>query len=296
MSADTLRVGLIGAGPWASRVHAPGIAAHPGTELAAVWARRPEAAAGLAGDTGAVVAGSPEELLSEVDAVALAVPPDVQVPYAIQAARAGKHVILEKPVASTVDDAERLAGAVGDAGVASLVVFIRRFAPETAAWLAEARELGGWAGGSARWLSGALLGGAYSASAWRHDGGALADVGPHMLDLLDAALGRITDVVAAHHSGPDLWHLVLAHEGGATSSATLSMRLPLDPTVTEVSIYGDAGYRELSGRSTPAPQAYAALLDEFTAMVRDGRTEHPCDVRRGLHIQRVLGAVTDRLG
>jgi predicted dehydrogenase len=48
-----LRVGLVGGGPWARTVHAPGLAAHPDTELAAVWTRRPEAAADLAVEYGA---------------------------------------------------------------------------------------------------------------------------------------------------------------------------------------------------------------------------------------------------
>src|SRR5690606_24187086 len=46
--ADALTVGLVGAGPWASMFHAPAIAGGPETRLAAVWARRPEAAGELA--------------------------------------------------------------------------------------------------------------------------------------------------------------------------------------------------------------------------------------------------------
>ncbi|GLZ40952.1 Gfo/Idh/MocA family oxidoreductase [Actinokineospora sp. NBRC 105648] len=287
MSDDVLRVGLVGAGPWARSVHAPGLIAHPGTELTAVWARRPEAAAEL----GAPVVADFDALLAGVDAVAFAVPPAVQAELAVRAAAAGKHVLLEKPVAATLADAERVADAVERAGVASIVVFIRRFAPETVAWLDGVAAHPGWAGGSARWLSGALLGGAYSGSAWRHEGGALADIGPHVLDLLDAALGPITDVLSAHKSEPDLWHLVLGHDGGATSTATLSMRLPMRPTVTEVSVYGDSGYRDLTGRATPAADSYAVLLDEFTAMVHSGQTEHRVDVRRGVHVQRVLNQV-----
>ncbi|WP_026316481.1 Gfo/Idh/MocA family protein [Actinokineospora enzanensis] len=281
---SAVRVGLVGAGPWATAVHGPGLIAHPSTELTSVWARRPEAAAELGGP----VAASFDELLSQVDAVAFAVPPAVQVDLAIQAARAGKHLILEKPIAASVEDAERLVQAVDEAGVASIVVFIRRFAPEVVHWLADAHANPGWAGASARWLSGALLGGAYSASTWRHEGGALADIGPHVLDLLDAALGTITEVHAAQYAEPDLWHLILGHESGATSTASLSMRLPMRPTVTEVSLYGDAGYRELSGRATPAQESYSVLLDQFTETVHSGQTSHPVDVRRGLHIQRLL--------
>src|SRR6186997_828853 len=48
MSDEPVAVGLIGAGPWATLVHAPVLAASPRTRLAGVWARRPEAAAELA--------------------------------------------------------------------------------------------------------------------------------------------------------------------------------------------------------------------------------------------------------
>ncbi|WP_436493286.1 Gfo/Idh/MocA family protein [Actinokineospora sp. HUAS TT18] len=291
MGDTVLRVGLVGAGPWAAVVHAPGIAGHPGTELTAVWARRPEAAR----EFGAPVVGGFDELLSEVDAVAFAVPPAIQAELATKAAKAGKHLILEKPIAESVESAERLADAVGEAGVASVVVFIRRFAPETRAWLADIHGGAGWAGGNARWLSGALLGGQYSSSQWRHDGGALADVGPHVFDLLDAALGPVAEVVAARRSEPDLWTVVLGHESGATSTSTLSMFMPLRPTITDISVYGDDGYRELTGRATAAPDAFATLLDEFTALVAAGRTDHPLSVHRGLVVQRLLGAVTDRV-
>jgi hypothetical protein len=36
---------------------------------------------------------------------------------------------------------------------------------------------------------------------------------------------------------------------------------------------------------------YATLLDELVAMIAEGRTEHPLDVRRGLHLQRVIDRV-----
>ncbi|KAA2262249.1 Gfo/Idh/MocA family oxidoreductase [Solihabitans fulvus] len=287
---EQLRVGLVGAGPWAQQVHAPGIADHPGTRLVSVWARRRDAAAEITDRFGGDIVADPDELLSTVDAVAFAVPPAVQAELATKAAKAGKHLILEKPIASTVDDAERLVDAVTEAKVASLVMLTRRFAPETRELLAEVDRLGGWAGGNATWLTGALLGGQYAGSQWRHDQGALDDIGPHAFDLLDAALGEITEVLAAHRSEPDLWHLMLAHRGGATSTATLTLRLPIRPTVTEYSLYGEHGRRTLAGWASTTQDCYTTLLDEFVALVQSGTTEHPCDVRRGLHLQRILAA------
>jgi predicted dehydrogenase len=285
---ETLRVGLIGTGPWAKTVHAPGLADHPGTTLSAVWSRRPEAAKELAEAHGALAAGSVEELLDQVDAVAFAVPPAIQAELAIQAARAGKHLILEKPIAADLDSAQRLADAVSEAGVASLVMLTLRYAAQTREWLAGIAESGGWQGGSARWLSGALLGGVYEGSAWRKEDGALADIGPHAFDLMDAALGGISEVLAAHRTPDDLWQLMFAHSGGATSTATLSLRLPIQPTVIEFAVYGQHGYRALGRRPGAAGESYTSMLDDFAAMVASGTTGHDCDVHRGLHLQRII--------
>jgi predicted dehydrogenase len=291
-----LRIGLVGAGPWARAVHAPAIAAHPRTKLVTVWARREQSAGALAAPYGATVSHSFKELISMVDAVSFAVPPDVQAPLAIHAAQAGRHVILEKPIAATVEQAEQLVAAADEAAVATIVVLIRRFEKGTREWLEEVHRRGGWAGGTAQWLTGALLGGQYSQSAWRHQGGALADIGPHVLDLLDAALGEVTAVLGAVRSEPDLWHIVLNHATGATSTASMSIRLPMRPSVAELAVYGGQGYLGMPGRGESPQDSFALLLDEFIANVHNGQTEHDCDVSRGLHLQRLLHTITYMVG
>lgn len=283
-----LRVGLVGAGPWARTVHAPGLTDHPGTTLAGVWTRRPEIATAVADEHGAQAFPSFEELLDHVDAVAFAVPPTVQADYAVQAAKAGKHLILEKPLAGTVAAAERIADAVDESGVVAVMMLTLRYAYQTREWLAGIGDVGGWSGGSARWLSGALLGPQYGGSPWRHAEGVLADVGPHVVDLLDAALGEITGVLAAHRTGADLWHLMFEHTGEATSTASLSVRLPIRPTAVEFTVYGEQGIRTLGRKPGSAGESYTALLDDFAAMIASGTREHDCDVHRGVHIQRVL--------
>ncbi len=290
-----MRVGLIGAGGWAQRVHAPGLADHPGVELVSVWARRQDAAAELAGSYCAQVAADPAELIAQVDAVAFAVPPAIQADLALEAAKAGRHLILEKPLAATLDEAERLAGTIADAGVASIMALVRRFAHETSQWLDGLHELGGLAGGNAQWLSGALLSEDYVDSRWRHEHGALLDIGPHVIDLMDAALGPVTDVIAATHGSHDLWHILMAHDGGATSTISMSLRLPMRPTVTEFTVYGDHGYRSLPGRDSSAAECYTALLDDFVAMIHSNTTTHPVDAQRGLHLQKIIHTITQKL-
>jgi predicted dehydrogenase len=286
--ADKVRVGLIGGGPWARDVHAPGLAAHPDVEFAGLWTRRPAAAAELARAHGVTPFDDVAALIEAVDAVAFSVPPEVQAELALDAGRAGRHLILEKPVAESVATAERLVGVVDESGLATIVMLTMRFTPETRDWLANAVATGGWAGGSVRWLSGALLGGPYSDSPWRHAAGSITDIGPHSIDLLDAALGEVTEVAAATYSEPDTWQVLLAHDSGVVSTMSLSMKLPIDPSIVEIDVYGRSGRSQLIPRQTPTGDSYATLLDEFAAMVRSGATTHPCDVRRGLHLQRLV--------
>ena len=73
--AEQLRVGLVGGGPWAQRVHAPAIAAHPDFDLAGVWTRRPAVAAELAAAHGATAFDDFAALIDAVDVVAFSVPP-----------------------------------------------------------------------------------------------------------------------------------------------------------------------------------------------------------------------------
>ncbi len=175
------------------------------------------------------------------------------------------------------------------------MMLTRRYAPETRELLTELHRLGGWRGGSAVWLADALLAERNANSRWRHEQGALADVGPHVLDLMDAALGEITEVLAAHRSEDGLWQVLLAHRGGATSTVTMSLSLPVRPTVNELTVFGAHGYRALGARTSTAADCFAALLDDLVAMVHSGTVTHECDVRRGLHLQRVLAAIRAEL-
>ena len=55
-----------------------------------------------------------DALIADVDAVAIALPPDVQAPIALRAARAGRHLLLDKPVALVTGMAAEIAAAVAE--------------------------------------------------------------------------------------------------------------------------------------------------------------------------------------
>ncbi|CAN5791145.1 Gfo/Idh/MocA family oxidoreductase [soil metagenome] len=281
--SDAIEVGLVGAGPWAAMVHAPVLAAGPETRLAAVWARRPEAAQELAATYGAVACATHEELLDRCEAVAFAVPPDVQADMAVTAARAGKALLLEKPIAGSLDGARRLVEAVDEAGVGTMVVFTARYNAPVLRFLDEAAGFDA-DGALHENFSGAFLGGPFSKSPWRQeDGGALLDVGPHALDLLTAALGAATSVTASAHGG--LVQLGLRHESGAVSSSSMSGRVP-GPGVHRLKVVGGAGTLDLDLTELD-PGVFGVIRSEFADVVRSGGP-HRCDVHRGLEVQVLL--------
>lgn len=290
---EPLRVGLVGGGPWARMVHAPALAAHPDVELAGVWARRHEVGKEVAAEFGSTAFGDVDELLGAVDAVAFAVPPQVQGELAIRAAAAGRHMICEKPLAETLDAAREVAAAVAAAGVLTSMVLTFRHDAGVTEWLA-ALPAGPAAAdtvGSARWYSGALLGGPFAASPWRAEHGALLDIGPHVIDLLDAALGPVTGVDFAHLAEPDLWRFGLAHTGGAHSTVVISLRLPVDPSEIEFTVFGSAGRHRMANKVADSRLCFARLLDEFVAAARGTGPAPALDAAHGLRLQEIVEQV-----
>ena len=146
-----MRFGLFGTGYWAGEVHAAAISAEPGVDLTGVWGRDPAKAAALAGRYGSHPYDDIDALLADVDAVAVALPPDVQAPIAARAAAAGRHLLLDKPLALSTRDAAEVVRAVDAAGVASVIFFTSRYLPEVADWLTGLADRE-WTGAQATWL------------------------------------------------------------------------------------------------------------------------------------------------
>jgi predicted dehydrogenase len=279
-----LSVGLVGAGPWARYVHGPVLAAGPETRLAGIWARRPEAAAALASRLDVPAFDRYEALLEASEAVSFAVPPDVQATMAIDAARAGRAVLLEKPVAAGLDGARRLAEAVGEAGVVSQLVLSWRYAAGVRDFLSQAAELAP-IGGRAAFVSGGLLDGPF-AHGWRLERGSLLDLGPHVIDLLDAALGRVVGI-RAHGSSRGWIGLLLEHESGAVSEASLCADVAAQPHRSDAAVYGASGFAEVDCAAATDGAAFATMRAEFAAAVALGASP-PLDVRHGLRLQALI--------
>jgi predicted dehydrogenase len=282
-----LRFGLVGTGHWARITHAPALASTDGIEFAAVWGRNAGAAADLAARYGVTAHQDLAEFLAGVDAVAFAVPPDVQAPIAIRAARAGQHLLLEKPAALTVADADALADAVQQARVASVVFFTARFQADVRAWEAEVATAGGWTGGGAVWLGSALQPGSPFNTPWRREHGGLWDLGPHVISLLWAGLGPVRSVTAQAGLA-DVTHLILRHDDGVTSTATVTLSAPASAELTDLFLWGQAGRTTAPAQAADPVVPLRTALGELAANARSGQVSHPCDAQFGRDVVHIL--------
>ncbi|HST65115.1 MAG TPA: Gfo/Idh/MocA family oxidoreductase, partial [Mycobacteriales bacterium] len=281
-----MRFGLFGTGPWAHLAHAPALADHQDVEFVGVWGRDPGKAGVLAAEHGARPYEKVEDLLGDVDAVAIALPPDVQAPLAARAARAGRHLFLDKPIALTTAAADAIVDAVTETGVRSVVFFTNRFKPSVVSFLREAIATGGWDGGRAT-LLGSVAGTPYDASPWRHEHGGLWDVGPHALSVLLPVLGPVVRVTAA--AGPHQTSTVLlAHEGGAVSTMVLSLASPV--TTWDVTFYGESGWTSTQAEG----DSHAAAVAALTVLVEGEDTD--CDVVLGRDIVAILESAAAAAG
>mgnify|MGYP001638261755 CR=1 FL=1 len=190
--------GIIGCG-MISKFHAQALAAIDGARLAGVFDPTPASMARAARDYGVRAFESMEAMLScpEIDAVCVLTPNGLHAPIALQALAAGKHVVVEKPMAITMEDADRLVAASEAAGLQFCVISQLRFSPAVQAVkrAVEAGELG-------RIVSASLSmkyyrdDSYYVNSGWHgtwamDGGGALMNQGIHGVDLLQYLAGPV---------------------------------------------------------------------------------------------------------
>ena len=216
-------VGVVGAGVIGA-VHAKAIAGLDDARLVAIVEPREGAGRSLAAAQGTAWHATYEELLArpDVDVVVLATPSGLHADQAGLAARAGKHVVTEKPMAVDLQGADRMVSACRAAGVALAVVFQNRFHRD-AVRLKRAVDAG--------LLGRPVLGNAlvhwhreqsyYDAGGWRgtlalDGGGALMNQSIHTIDLLRWVLGPV-DSVAAETA-------TLAHRIEAEDTASAAVR------------------------------------------------------------------------
>ena len=197
-----MKVGLIGAGNISATHARAAIAA--GLEIGGVWSRDFERAVALAQQFGGRACESLEALLGErgIDLVAIGTASGVHADQAMAAARAGKHVLVEKPLDIATARIDELNIVVREAGVKLGVFFQDRLKPDVLVLknLVDAGALGAPVLGSARvkWHRSPEY---YALSRWRgtyalDGGGALMNQAIHTVDLLLWMMGPITRIAA----------------------------------------------------------------------------------------------------
>jgi predicted dehydrogenase len=305
-----VRVGMLGLGSIAQVVHVPILGQLAGVTLAVVGDADEVKARTIGGRIGSRVVHTDEEVYGadDVDAIVICTPNYLHEEQAIAALEAGKHVLVEKPLALTPEAAERVIAAARASGRTLMVAMNNRYRPDTRALkpFADGGELGDIFLTRGAWLNQKMRTGRPT---WRHrlataGGGALMDLGVQTLDLCLWTLGfpQAASVFAHTHVPPgaeveDTAAILLRMQDGSCISLTVSWSLVAErdrhymrllgtrgsAMIQPLSVYkeGDNGLLDVTptippqGRENAYTASYRAELAHFIACVRGEASVEP---------------------
>lgn len=291
----TVRVALFGSG-WIQDFHARAVFERPDAELVAVANHREGSARQLADRFGiprvttdwAALAADPE-----VDAGVVATPNALHAPQAVELLRHGKHVLVEKPMATSVAECDLMLEAAKASGASLMVAHCWRFREEVIAMRDRiaSGELGavvatrgygvhaGW--GPSGWFTDRELAG----------GGALVDMGVHAIDTTRFLLGdpgplRVCATVATRYGAyevDDDAHLLIGWSNGVASEVESGWWWPHLPGLeADTEVFGTRGYARIwspdlavDGYEHCTQPMYSAQMDEFLDAIAEGRQPRP---------------------
>ena len=228
----TVRVGVIGCGSIARSAHVPGFLRSDHASLAGFASRTRASAEATAEGCGspAPIYDDWRELVErdDVDAVTICSPNAFHLEQAVTAAKAGKHVLVEKPVAISADEADEMIAAAREADVVLQVAHNLRYVPSVLAArdVVASGRVGNIVGLRAAFGHGGPQVWAPEAS-WffdrsRSGGGALIDLGIHIIDVVGFVTGLDAKEVTAMTFGTDpcetAAQLVVAFGNGSIGS------------------------------------------------------------------------------
>lgn len=193
-----MKVGIIGCGKITEVRHAPEYHENPHCEIAGFYDVVPEKAQALAKEYGGRTFASVEELLeSDVDAVSVCVANRFHAAISIQALKAGKHVLCEKPMATTEEDCEAMVEAAREAGKYLMIGLNQRLAKAhvKAKEILDSGEMGEVLTFETHFSHPGPEGWTGQANSWFFDKktaqfGVMADLGVHKTDLLYYLTGK----------------------------------------------------------------------------------------------------------
>ena len=232
---ETLRVGVVGCGYWGSK-HVRTLASLESvSEVVIIEPNSQRAGSLLRDSSGLVSRPTLTSALDAVDAVVIATPPSTHMALALEAIAAGKHVLVEKPLAASVADARAIVDAAEDQGVALMVGHTFEF--HSAVWRLREMVCNGDFG-DLYYIDTARL----NLGLYQHDVNVLFDLAPHDISILNYVLGRRPDSVEcwtsrhAHRRLDDVAYLRLYYGRDCVAHVHVSW---LDPKkVRRVTIVG----------------------------------------------------------
>lgn len=296
MSSKPLRTAALGMGWW-SDVLADAVKRSREIELVACFTRSAEKRRAFAAKYGCRAAGSYEEILKDrsIEAIINTTPNNVHLNTTRQAAEAGKHVFLDKPIANTVADGTEIARLCKNAAVVLALGYQRR-RENHFRWIKaeiDAGRFGKLVQAECNISRDRL--GQIDLSSWRYQaagmpGGVVLQIGIHYVDVLEMLLGPVKRVagrlaqLVLPGDNPDVGNLILEHENGAISNLTASYASASEYYMMnvygkEASAYYDlfSGLRHLKrGEKSARPVAtekndtIREELEEFARCVRTG--------------------------
>jgi predicted dehydrogenase len=333
VTMKTVGMGLIGTGLWGG-MHARTFADTPGVELRGVADIALEKAAVLAESHGATAYDNHLALLEDegIDAVSVVTPDFAHEEILIDAAKAGKHILAEKPLATTVAACERVLAAVEEAGVSLMVDFHARWSPPLykAREAVQAGEIGCPQHVYYRLNDRVFV--PTEMLQWAGRSTVMWFVGSHAIDtlrwLLDDEVARVYSVARKNVlqsqgiDTPDYYLSTLEFRKGATAVLENSWILPNTiPNMVDVkcelvgdkgAIYVDQSHNRALEKYTETEGAYpdifvlpsvygkqqgfaAESIRHFTECIREGR-EPMVTGRDGLEVTKVICAIEESVG
>jgi predicted dehydrogenase len=315
MAFEPVNVACIGMGWW-SDVLADAVKRSSKLRIAACYTRSPEKRSAFAVKYGCRAAASYEEILADrsIDAIINTTPNNVHLETTAAAARAGKHVFLDKPIANTIADGLAIARVCREHGVVLGMGYQRRREGQFR-WIRREIDAGvfGKLVNAEANISRDRLG-KIDLSSWRYTaegmpGGVMLQIGIHYIDVLEYLVGPIKAVqgslaqLVLPGDNPDVASLLLLHENGALSTlnasyASASEYYLMNIYGKEATAYYDFhnGLRVLKRGgdkaepvSVPKVDTFVDELEEFAAAVR-GQGEPEVGGERATHSLAIIRA------
>ena len=255
MARKNLRIGLVGVGAAAQISHIPALKKTEGLELVALCDRDPVKAARVAQKFGIPkTTGRLDDLLAdeEVDALDICTPNFLHAPMATAALEAGKHVLCERPLARSAEEAAQMVKTARKADRVLMCAVQHRFRADAQLLrkFLEKGDLGDIFFAKAGWLRQRTE---WDSDEWRRQkresgGGVVLDLGFQMLDLSLWALGgpKVQSVTASVHrsrSGEveDSATAFLRLDSGATLTLELTWGLLMEKDFAYLNLFGSGG-------------------------------------------------------